>query len=170
MEIEAKDVILDLILALQSQPAARVILSRTGKGPLSGDIATFYARLSSNQEHGKQAAPLLQLVVTQKRDFTQISDTDIWTAVLDLVARTRPIPPPTTPPQSRPSFASSFQQTPWSFNTGSFADTSEHRNEVDGPLKEELLPGLRLDVPDFVPAVFGQVLQLAELAEEVFDK
>jgi len=31
---------------------------------------------------------------------------------------------------------------------GSFADTSEHRNQVDGPLKEELLSGLRLDIPD----------------------
>jgi len=37
-------------------------------------------------------------------------------------------------------------------------------------LKEELLLGLRLDIPDFVPVVFGQVSQLDELAEEVFNK
>ena len=162
--------VLDLILVLYSQPVARTIRSRTGNGPLSGDIATFYAQLSSNQEHVKQVAPLLQLVVTQKSGITQTGDIDIWTAVFDLIGRTRPLQQPTTPPPSRPSFTSSFQQTPWSFNTGSFADTSEHRNQVDRPLKEELLPSLRLDIPDFVPAVFGQVPQLDELAEEVFNK
>lgn len=161
---------LDFILALLSQPAARSIRSRNENGPLSGDIAILYARLSSNQEHAKSVAPLLQLVIAHKSDMTHTGDIGIWAAVLDLIARTRRLPHPTTPPPSRPSFASSFQQTPWSYNTGSFADTSEHRNQVDGPLKEELLPGLRLDIPDFVPAVFGQVPQLDELAEEVFDK
>ena len=161
--------ILDLILALQSQPAARTIRSRTENGPLSGDIAAFYARLSSNQENAKHVAPLLKLVVTQKSGVTQTSDADIWAIVLDLIARTRPIPQPTTPPQSHPSFTSSFQQTPWSFNTGSFTDTSEHRNQVDDALKEELLPSLRIDVPDFVHAVFGLVPGLDKLAEKVFD-
>ena len=56
-----------------------------------------------------------------------------------------------------------------SFNTGSFADTSEHRNQFDGALKEELLPSLRLDIPDFTHAVFGQISRLDELAEDVFD-
>ena len=162
---------LDLILALLVQPAARAIRLRRGNGPLSGNIATFYARLSSNQEPIKPVAPLLKLVVTQKSDIIpQTSDTDIWTAVLDLIARTRRILQPTTPPLSRPSFTSSFQQTPWSFNPGSFADISEHRDQVDGALKEELLPSLRLDIPDFFPAVFGQVPQLDELAEEVFNR
>jgi len=62
-----------------------------------------------------------------------------------------------------------FQQTPWSFNTGSFAATSEHRNQVDDALKEELLPSLRIDISDFVHAVFGLVPRLDELAKNVFD-
>jgi hypothetical protein len=37
-------------------------------------------------------------------------------------------------------------------------------------LKEELLLGLRLDIPDFVLVVFEQVSQLDELAEEMFNK
>ncbi len=41
---------------------------------------------------------------------------------------------------------------------------------MDGALKAELLPSLRLDIPDFVAAVFGQVSQLDKLAEEVFDE
>ena len=109
-------------------------------------------------------------MVTQSGDVvSQTSDIDIWAAVLDLIARTRPIPQPTTPPISRPSFTSSFQQTPWSFNTGGFEDTSEHRKQVDDALKQELLPSLRIDVPDFVDAVFGHVPRLDELAEAVFD-
>ncbi|KAL2059014.1 hypothetical protein ABVK25_000306 [Lepraria finkii] len=114
----ARDIILDLILALQSQPAARVIPSQIRTGPLSGDIATFYGRLSSNQEHSKYVAPLLKLVLNEAKD------TDIWAAVLDLVVRTRPTPQPTTPPLSHPSFTSSFPQTPCSLNTGGFEDTS----------------------------------------------
>ncbi|KAI9715639.1 MAG: hypothetical protein M1812_005791 [Candelaria pacifica] len=164
-----KDAILDLILALLAQPAARTIRSRTGNGPLSGDIASFYARLSSEQEPAKHVAPLLKLVLTQQSDVTpQASDVDIWAAVLDLISLTRPIPQPTTPPQSRPSFTSSFQQTPWSFNTGSFADASEHRKEVDNVLKEELLPSLRIDIPNFIHAVFGHVPSLDEVAGTVF--
>ncbi len=40
---------------------------------------------------------------------------------------------------------------------------------MDDALRDELLPGLRLDIPDFVYAVFGQVPRLDELAEKVFD-
>ena len=82
--------------------------------------------------------------------------------------RTRLIPQPTTPPPSHPSFTSSFPQTPWSFNTGGFEDTSEYRKYIDNPLREELLPSLRIDIPDFVDAVFGCVLQLEQLTETIF--
>ncbi|KAL9019595.1 MAG: hypothetical protein Q9185_003137 [Variospora sp. 1 TL-2023] len=157
-----QNVILDLIGALLNQPAARVLLSRIGTGPLSGDIGTLYGRLSSNQEHARHVGPLIELVLHDAKDR------DIWTAVFDLVARTRPTPQPTTPPPSHPSFTSSFRQTPWSFNTGGFEDTSEYRKQVDGPLTQELLPSLRIDIPDFVDAVFGCVPQLEELAETIF--
>ncbi len=66
--------------------------------------------------------------------------------------------------------SSSIQQTPWSFNTGSFADASEHRKQVDHALREELLPTLRIDIPNFIPAVFGHIPQLDELADTVFDR
>jgi len=149
---------------LQLLPAASALHSRGGDGPLSGEIALLYSSLSSRRTDIKLIAGLLRAIVAQE------DDQKIWMRLYEVLARTRPLPQPTTPPPSGPSFTSSFQQTPWSFNTGSFADTSEHRNQVDGPLKEELLSGLRLDIPDFVPAVFGQVPQLDELAEELFDK
>ena len=113
--------------------------------------------------------PLLPLVVPQKNGVIQTSDINIWAAVLDLVAQTRQLPQSTTPPPSHLSFTSSFQQTPWSFNTSSFAHTPEHRKRVDDAVREGLLPGLRLDIPDFVHAVFGQVPRLDELAKEVSD-
>ncbi len=74
---EAKDVILDPVLALQSHPAARTTPLRTENGPLGGDIATFYPRLSSNLEHSKHVDPLLQLVVTQNSRVTYASNIDI---------------------------------------------------------------------------------------------
>ena len=155
---------LKLIGTLQLLPAASALPSTGGDLPLSGEIALLYSSISSSQTDAKLIAGLLHAVVTQK------GDQEIWKKVYEVIARTKPPPLPTTPPPSHPSFTSSFQQTPWSFNTGSFADTSEHRNQVDGALKEELLPSLRLDIPDFIPAVFGQVPQLDGLAEEVLDK
>ena len=161
-----QDEILDLISALQNQRAARAIRSRFNAGSVSGDIATFYALLSSDQQHAKHVAPLIKLVLTDAKDV------DIWTAVFDLVTpstRASSPPPPTTPPPSHPSVASPFPPTPWSFNTGNFVNTSEYRKQVDDALREELLPSLQLDVPDLVNAVFGQVSQLEELTKTIFD-
>ncbi|MCJ1473154.1 hypothetical protein MMC13_001805 [Lambiella insularis] len=150
-----KDLVLRFIGTLLLLPAASALPSKYGLGPLSGDIALLYSGLSSSQIDIKITAALLHVV--------------IWTVLYAVIARTRPTPQPTTPPLSRPSFTSSFQQTPWSFNTGGFEDTSEHRKQVDDVLKEELLPSLRIDIPDFIDAVFRHVPQLDELAEAVFE-
>lgn len=37
-------------------------------------------------------------------------------------------------------------------------------------LREELLPTLRIDIPDFIPAVFGRIRRLDELTETVFGR
>ena len=37
-------------------------------------------------------------------------------------------------------------------------------------LRKELLPTLRIDIPDFIPAVFGHIPLLDELAQTVFDR
>ncbi len=145
-------------------PAASALPSKYGLGPLSGDIALLYSGLSSSQTNINFIAGLLRAVVARE------DDQKIWAKLYEVIARTRPTPQPTTPPQSHPSFTSSFQQTPWSFNTGSFADASEHRKQVDDALREELLPTLRIDIPDFIPAVFGHIPRLDELAETVFDR
>ncbi|KAK3177888.1 hypothetical protein OEA41_000020 [Lepraria neglecta] len=163
-----KGLALRVIGTLLLLPATSALLSKEGLGPISGEVALLYSGLSSSQISIKLTAGLLHAVVTGE------ADQKIWTELYEVIARTRPIPPPlpqpTTPSQSHTSFTSSFPQTPWSFNTGSFADASEHRKEVDNILREELLPALRIDIPDFIPAVFGHIPRLDELAGTVFDQ
>jgi len=65
---EAEDVILDLILALQSQPAARVILSRTRSGPLIGDLFGLGSQITSNALNLKTTNSLMKLVLAQAED------------------------------------------------------------------------------------------------------
>ncbi|KAL8906150.1 MAG: hypothetical protein Q9207_002183 [Kuettlingeria erythrocarpa] len=158
------DVLLDFLFALLKQPAARIIRSRTGNRPLFGDISSLIDQIMSNTLKTEYIAPLIKLVLTKAED------TEIWIAVFDLVARTKPIPRPVTPPEPHPSFTPSFQQTPWSFNTGGFVEATEHRKKIDDVLKEELRPTLRIDIPDFILAVFGHISRLDELAQTVFDR
>lgn len=153
--------ILELILALQAQPAARNIPSRTGNGSLIGDLFHLGSQTTSNALDIEYAIPLLKLVLTEAKDV------DIWTAVFELVACTGSTAQPTTRP-SHPSFTSSLRQTPWTFNTGNFEDISEYRKQVDDLLRKELPSSLSLDVLDLVDAVFGQVPQLGELTMTVF--
>ncbi|KAL9028237.1 MAG: hypothetical protein Q9196_003371 [Gyalolechia fulgens] len=157
-----KDLAFRLIGSLQLLPAASALPSKYGLGPLSGDIALLYSGLSSSQTNINSIAGLLHTVVAVD------DDQRIWAKLYEVIAQTRPTPQPTTPPQTHPLIASSFQQTPLSFNTGGFEDTSEYRKQVDDLLREELLPSLRIDIPDFVDAVFGCVPRLEELAETIF--
>ncbi len=149
-----------LLSTLQGHEVAFGLRSKTRNGNIVSELSTLVGRVQNGDFNYEHYRVLSRLVIKEAPDV------DIWNAVFDLISTHSRI----TPPPSRTSFTSSFQQTPWSFNTGSFADTSEHRNQVDGVLKEELLPGLRLDIPDFVPAVFGQIPRLDELAEEAFGK
>lgn len=82
--------------------------------------------------------------------------------------RTKPARPPTGPPLSGATVLSSFEQTPYSYSSGSLEDTSERWAQIDCVLREELRSNLRFDIPDFVEAIFGQVLWLDKLAEVAF--
>jgi hypothetical protein len=75
---------------------------------------------------------------------------------------------PTTPLQSNPPFTASFQQTPWTFNTGSFADTSDLRRHVDPILKAEVEDNLTIDHPEFFDTFFGYIPQLLKMTIAVF--
>jgi Fungal protein kinase len=154
--IDLKDLVLNLILALQGLPAARLLRSPNSRDTLK----IFLLRLSPLVESGefdiRSAIPLLTKVLDKAQDV------DIWDAVYDLVTITESTPPPRPLPY--------LNRTPISFNTGSLANTSEYRKYFDSALKDELDSSLYVDVPGFFDAFFGGVTGLQSLAEVVFKK
>ncbi|KAJ9641091.1 hypothetical protein H2199_005759 [Coniosporium tulheliwenetii] len=153
----ATDLALELILALQSISLARVLPSRSGRGTLLRDLSNLVAQIDSGEFNVRSIVPLFEKV------DSHASDLEICNALFALVAR------PTTPPQSGPSFTASFQQTPWSFNSASAVDTSDHRKDVDPILKAEVEDNLIIDHPEFFDTFFGEVTQLPEIATAVFE-
>jgi hypothetical protein len=85
---------------------------------------------------------------------------EIWNTLYDILIISTP------PPRQLPY----PYQTPISFNTSSFVNTSENRKQFDDALKDELDSSLYIDVPDFFDAFFSKVTNLEPVAEVVFRK
>jgi len=107
------------------------------------DLFKLGSQIDSGEFQVQSILPLLETVQSGA------SDQEIYRALFTLVAR--PFTPHTTS-----SFPPSFQQTPWSFNTGSFADTSDLRKNVDPILKSEVEDNLIVDHPDFFDTFLGR--------------
>jgi hypothetical protein len=75
------------------------------------------------------------------------SDKEIWLKFYELTTESTP------PPRQLPY----PYQTPISFNTGSFVNTSENRKHFDGALRDELDSSLYINLPNFFNAFFGEV-------------
>lgn len=155
-DIDLRNLALDLVLALQGLPTSRVLPSSTGRGHLFVDLSNLSVAIYADGFDFEQIAPLLNAVLNNETDEV------IWNNVYAAVAR------PTTPLQSNLPFTASFQQTPWTFNTGSFADTSDLRRHVDPILKAEVQDNLIIDHPHFFDTFFGQVPQRLEMSTAVF--
>jgi hypothetical protein len=153
MYIGLKNLVLDLVLALQNLPAARLLPSPNGRGILLGDLSRFISLVVSNELDIKSVIPLLNKVVDKA------PDADIWDVVYGLVTES-------TPPRPLPY----PNQTPISFNTGSLANTSEYRKHFDGALKDELDSSLHIDIPNFFDTFFGELMNLESVAGAVFKK
>jgi hypothetical protein len=97
--------------------------------------------------------PLLKAALADNLD-----DELVWNRVYDAITESTPPPRP---------IASSLQQTPWLRNTGSFANSSEHREHVDDVLREELGP-MYVDLRDFHKTYFGGVPNLEPASETFF--
>ncbi|RYN85705.1 hypothetical protein AA0119_g13200 [Alternaria tenuissima] len=150
---ETQDFLVALVSALQALPAARHLPScRSGKNLLE-DLSRLMTTVNADDFDIERILPLLQAILHKESDHV------IWDRVYDAVAESTPPP--------RPS--SSFQQTPLSINTGSFANSAEHRKHVDDVLKEEL-GHLYVGVPGFFDAFFGDVPGLRTAAQAVLDK
>jgi hypothetical protein len=150
---ETQGFLVALVTALQNLPACRHLPSTRGGMNLLEDLLRLMTAVNADDLDVERILPLLQAILRKE------SDNVIWNAVYDAVTESTPPPRPT----------SSFQQTPLSINTGSFANSTEHRKHVDDVLKEEL-GQLYVGIPGFFEAFFGDVPGLRTAAQAVFDK
>ncbi|KAI5863991.1 hypothetical protein GGS23DRAFT_596472 [Durotheca rogersii] len=122
-EKELQNLALGLLSALQLTPASHFLPSRLGGKPIFSDLLSLNSAILSNDFNLTRIKPLLRAALADDAD-----DTLIWNHVHKAAAESTP------PPQS---IVSSFQ-TPWLHNTGSFANSSEYRRDIDRVLKLEL--------------------------------
>jgi len=150
---ELKDILLDLILALQSLPASRLLPSNSGNKILLSDLLRLNSAVISDDFDIERFLPLLNAI------FRIQPDEVIWEKVYAIVTESTP------PPRPLPFHV----QTPHRRNTSSFANSSEHRKYVDDVLKEELGP-LYVGIPGLYEAFFRGVEGLEEASAAVFKK
>ncbi|OCK78451.1 hypothetical protein K432DRAFT_427264 [Lepidopterella palustris CBS 459.81] len=158
-----QDHALDLVLALQSLPASRHLPSSSGGKNIFGDLSRLSSAINTGDFDVGRVIPLLTAILNNA------SDSIIWDKVYDIVAESALsiVAKPSTPPPSGPPRIASFQQTPWTFNTGSFADTSDLRRNVDPILKDEVEDNLKIDHPEVFDTFFGQIPRLHEITAAV---
>lgn len=120
--VDARDLALELNLALQTIQLTRALPSRIGQGTLLRDLFNLGSQINSNGFDVQLMIPLFETVESNA------SDIEIYDALFALAGR------PATPPRPLPY----LDQTPLLRNTSNFVNTSEHRKHVDNVLKEEL--------------------------------
>ncbi|PZD23186.1 HTH-Tnp-Tc3-2 domain containing protein, partial [Pyrenophora tritici-repentis] len=147
------DLFVNLLSALRALQAARFLQSRHQGKTVFHDLLRLNAAVSSDNFDAERIRPLLDAILEFQPDEV------VWDRVYDAVTESTPPPRPT----------SSLQQTPLSTNTGSFANSKEHRKHVDDVLREEL-GHLYVGIPGFFDAFFGDVPGLRPAAQAVFDK
>ncbi|KAG8664999.1 uncharacterized protein FPOAC1_012977 [Fusarium poae] len=151
---DIQNLVLDLLSALRSLPAVRLLRSKTGHGTLRSDLLRLISAAASDDFDYDRVKPLLKAALASE------PDTLIWDQVYVAVAESTP------PPRQ---IASSLQQTPWLRNTSSFANSSEHRKYVDDVLKEEL-GSMYVGLRRFHDAYFGGVAGLDAASQAFFDQ
>ncbi|KAF2241862.1 hypothetical protein BU26DRAFT_171586 [Trematosphaeria pertusa] len=114
---ELKATLFDLIVALQILPASRCLPSKKGSENLLHDLARLNIAMISDIIDTARVKPLLDAVLNKQPDEV------IWDAVYDAM----------TASASPPGTLSSSPRTPWSHNTSSFANSTQHRKYVDVP-------------------------------------
>ncbi|KAM3066402.1 hypothetical protein ACMFMG_012092 [Clarireedia jacksonii] len=147
MYIVVKSLVLDLILALQNQPASRILPSRIADRTLSSDLTILYSRVDSNQLDITLAIPLVDHIVKNELDAPTWNDADIWHTVFELVARTNPITPPT-------AFEKAVFDTPLRSSSASQRGVEQTHDEVDQRILEELTGRVYYDIGGFYERYF----------------
>jgi hypothetical protein len=145
--IVVKNLLLDLIQALQIEPAARTLPSRIADRTVSGDLAILYGRVDSNQLDITLAIPLVEQIVRNEPDAPTWNDADIWHAVFELVARTNPATPPT-------AFEKAVFDTPLRSSSASQRGIEQTHDKVDRRILEELTGRVHDNVGGFYERYF----------------
>ncbi|KAL8381842.1 hypothetical protein RB595_005880 [Gaeumannomyces hyphopodioides] len=154
LDLEGRNIALDLLAALQGLRASRQLRSRGGSKILHDDLSRLGSAIISGNLYLNRIKPLLNAVL-----FDHPGDALIWDRVYDAVTESTPPPRP---------IASSLRQTPWLRNTSSFASSCEHRDYIDKVLKEEL-GLLYVDLEDFHKTYFSDVPNLETTSGVFFE-
>lgn len=163
MQVELKDILLDLLIAFQSLPASRHLPSSRGGKSLLDDLSKLIVAVIADDFDIERIIPLLQAVLSKESDYV------IWGKVYAVVTESTPPRPPTTPPCSHPSLPSYVKDTPNCFNSGGLQNTSEPVEKVRDVLRCELNSNLELDHPEF-DVTYLAVPQVVDAATAVFEK
>ncbi|KAK4197016.1 hypothetical protein QBC40DRAFT_342334 [Triangularia verruculosa] len=143
-----------LLSTVQLLPVARLLPSNTGSGTLRSNLSKLNSAVNSDDFEFDRIKPLLEAALADHH-----GDELFWDRVYDAVTESTPPPRP---------IASSLQQTPWLRNTGSFANSSEHRKYINNVVKEELGP-MYVDLRGFYNTYFGSIPNLKTASETFFE-
>jgi len=139
--------VLDLILALANEAAARILPSRIADRTLSRDLGILYSRVDANLVNIVSFIPLVELIVRNEPGAPASNDADIWVAVFELVARTVSVTPPT-------AFEKAVFDTPLRSSSASQRGLEQTHDEVDQRILEELTGRVYYDVGGFYERYF----------------
>jgi hypothetical protein len=142
-----KNLVLDLILALANEAAARILPSRIADRTLSRDLGILYSRVDANLVNIVSFIPLVELIVRNEPGAPASNDADIWVAVFELVARTVSVTPPT-------AFEKAVFDTPLRSSSASQRGLEQTHDEVDQRILEELTGRVYYDVGGFYERYF----------------
>jgi hypothetical protein len=131
--------VLDLILALQSLPAARLLPSNNRGGTLLGDLSRFNEGVDSDDFNIKSIVPLLEQVIKRA------ADEDIWTAVISLVSLRA------TPPTI---FDKTAFHTPLKSTSSSQQSNEQTHDEIDPHILQEINGCIYKDTKGFYEKYF----------------
>lgn len=138
--IGAKDLALELLLALQSTPLARVLPSRRGRGTLVGDIYHLLSQLDSSEFDIRSLVPLFVHIESHA------SDQDICEALFTILKG--PILTPPTP------FDVRLFDTPFKSTSSSQRGNEQIHDYIDERIMQEINGCLYTDTKGFYEKYF----------------
>ncbi|KAL7892764.1 hypothetical protein HDV63DRAFT_233201 [Trichoderma sp. SZMC 28014] len=171
-QLEQRDIVFDLLTALQGLRALRLLPSPRGNKFLLDEILSLSSAQRSSPFSLGPARPLLRAVLHHSGD-----DAAFWAQVDKAFLEATPPPPLSSlfvanlPASAATTTTAtpSVPETPWTRNTVSILNSSEFRREVDPILKREL-GNPRVGIRGFREAFFACVPGLETAAAAVFNQ